>query len=106
MANAIGPVQVSDRTLLIGGGVVLVLAIGGLWYVKNKVSAAAGAAADYLANDAVNVTSADNLPNTVVNKLVQATGITGTNDFTGKPNSIGGAVEEFTRPAREWFGWL
>lgn len=101
MATQIGPVAVSDKVMLYGGAAVIVLIVAGAWYAKRKVGEAVdatkeavNATAAYIAKDAVNVTSQKNVANLVVNKTLQATGILGTNDITGKPNTIGSAVYE------------
>lgn len=109
--NNLGPVQVSDKVLLIGGATVVVLVVGGLWYAKYKIGQAADAAgdavtdaADYLAKDGVNITSGKNIPNKIVNGGLQAFGVTGTNDMTGKPNTIGSAAWEGVDTVKGWLG--
>lgn len=111
--NKFGPggAQLSDKTLLIGGAVVVVLALAALWYVKRQVDKAADAVgeavtdtADYLRNDAVNITSEKNLVNTIATGTAQAFGILGTNDYTGQPNTIGSALEEAKRKGKDLFG--
>lgn len=104
--NKFGPggAEVSNTVLLVGGAVVIVLVFGALWYAKRKVSQAVTATADYLKNDAVNVTSQNNIAAGTVNAVGQATGVFGTNDYTGKPNTFGSALEEADRYGREVFG--
>lgn len=101
MATKIGPVEVSDKVALYGGAAVVVLLIAGVWYAKRKVGEAVDATteavntvATYVAKDAVNVTSSKNVANVAVNKTLQATGVLGINDVTGKPNTIGSAIYE------------
>ncbi|MEY4429153.1 MAG: hypothetical protein RLZZ182_1842 [Pseudomonadota bacterium] len=107
-----GPVSVSDKTALIVVGVGTLLIIGVLLYIKKKVGdvadnakKAAADVADYVAHDAVNVTSRKNVANVVTNTVVKALGVTGTNDYTGKPNTIGEGVEEAKRSISSWLGF-
>lgn len=111
-SNKIGPagIEVSNTVLLAGGAVALLLVVGVAWYAKNKISDAADAAADaaksaasYVRNDAVDITSKKNLATTAVNTLGGALGIFGTNDFTGKDNTLGEGLEEGARKVRGLF---
>ena len=112
MTNKVGPggVELSDTVLLGGGIAVLLVAVGAAWWIKNRVADAGAAAADaakataeYVAHDAVNVTSGKNVATTAVNVAGQALGIFGTNDFTGQPNTLGSGLEEAGRKISEWF---
>lgn len=102
----IGPVQVEDKTVLIVGGVAVVLIIGGAWYAARKVKETAEDVGEYIANDAVNVYSSKNIAAGTINAVGAATGLFGTNDYTGKANTLGSGIEELSRPFRAWAGWL
>lgn len=111
VANRIGPVAVSDTVLLAGGAAAVVLVIGGAWYAlrklgqaKDKVVDTATAAADYVRNDAVDITSNKNIPATVVNAVGGALGLFGTNDYTGQDNTLGSGIEELHRRGQAIFG--
>lgn len=108
--NQLGPVGLSNKTLLITGGVALLLVGGLAWYAKYKIGQGLDAAGDaaktvgnYIATDAVNVTSDKNVANVIVNKTLQATGVLGTNNMTGKVNTIGSAVYEGEQWVRSLF---
>lgn len=104
--NQIGPVGLSNKTLLIGGGVLAVLAIGGVWYVKSKATQAV----KYLATDGFNVTSNNNIADNTVNAIAKGTGIIKPiNEVTGQENTIGSAFATTSAgkaifSAGEWLG--
>lgn len=90
-----------DWKMVLAAGVVLIALVWFLWNRLGKLpSAAAGAAADALDATEKTLTDPNNRANRVATAVLQP--VLGYSDFTGKPNTIGGGLEEATRKTGEW----